>query len=326
MTEYSFRRFERFGIVCIVVVYLLILVGGIVRSTGAGMGCPDWPTCFGRIVPPTKESELPSDYQIRYKEHGYASMKFNVVKTWTEYVNRLLGVTTGLFMIILFLLSFSYKKKDVSIVKLTGLALLLVILEGVLGMLVVKMNLEGGTVTVHFWGSIIIILLLIYMVAKTRKESLIVTEVNNLSKLKPLVLILIALTVVQVILGTQVRQEVERISILLNYSERSTWIERLSPVFYVHRSFSILILVAHCFFVYQIKKSIRDNNILSKMSVVLLGILIIEIIGGIILNYLNVPAIVQPVHMLLGSILMGLQFFILFIINFSSKKVRQATV
>jgi cytochrome c oxidase assembly protein subunit 15 len=153
-----------------------------------------------------------------------------------------------------------------------------------------------------------------------------VTDVNNLSKLKPLVLILIALTVVQVILGTQVRQEVERISILLNYSERSTWIERLSPVFYVHRSFSILILIAHCFFVYQVNKSIKENNILSKMSVVLLGILIIEIMAGIILNYLDVPAFIQPVHMLLGSVLMGLQFFILFIINFSSKKVRQAIV
>jgi cytochrome c oxidase assembly protein subunit 15 len=62
------------------------------------------------------------------------------------------------------------------------------------------------------------------------------------------------------------------------------------------------------------------------MSVVLLGILIIEIMAGIILNYLDVPAFIQPVHMLLGSVLMGLQFFILFIINFSSKKVRQAIV
>src|SRR5688572_26064768 len=89
------RRFRVLASVTVAAVYLLILVGGIVRATGSGMGCPDWPKCFGRWVPPTDESQLPADYQEIYAHRGYGEARFNVAQTWTEYLNRLLGVVIG---------------------------------------------------------------------------------------------------------------------------------------------------------------------------------------------------------------------------------------
>ena len=89
------ENFRRVAFITLAAVYFLIAVGAGVRASGAGMGCPDWPTCFGQWVPPTSESDLPRNYQEIYADLGYADTRFNVVKTWTEYVNRLIGVSIG---------------------------------------------------------------------------------------------------------------------------------------------------------------------------------------------------------------------------------------
>ena len=79
----SLVLFRRMAWITIIAVYVLILVGASVRASGSGMGCPDWPTCFGQWIPPTSEAQLPADYQEIYAARGYAETRFNVVKTWT---------------------------------------------------------------------------------------------------------------------------------------------------------------------------------------------------------------------------------------------------
>src|ERR1700733_13660826 len=126
-TSPSQSRFQKTILITIALLFILILAGAIVRSSGSGMGCPDWPKCFGRYVPPTSVSELPKDYKQKYVAgrlaknqkfaktldvFGYSDLakriredrsilvpeEFNGAKTWTEYVNRLIGVISGIFL------------------------------------------------------------------------------------------------------------------------------------------------------------------------------------------------------------------------------------
>ena len=89
--------FSSLATLTLAAVYFLILVGASVRASGAGMGCPTGRP-VSQWVPPTHESQLPADYQQTYAELGYADTRFNVVKTWTEYLNRLLGVSIGVLI------------------------------------------------------------------------------------------------------------------------------------------------------------------------------------------------------------------------------------
>ena len=94
------NKLLRFAFITLCATYILILMGGIVRATGAGLGCPDWPRCFGLWIPPVNYSQLPPNFD---------PSQFNLIKTWTEYINRLIGVTIGL--LIIYLTWSSYKQR-----------------------------------------------------------------------------------------------------------------------------------------------------------------------------------------------------------------------
>ena len=83
-------------ILCIIWVYLVILAGGSVRASGAGMGCPDWPLCFGQFIPPTSIDDLPPNWTEFLHGASAINPEFNLIHTWTEYINRLFGALLGL--------------------------------------------------------------------------------------------------------------------------------------------------------------------------------------------------------------------------------------
>jgi cytochrome c oxidase assembly protein subunit 15 len=74
-TSASKIRFQKFSLITIVLLFSVILAGAIVRSSGSGMGCPDWPKCFGRYVPPTSSADLPKDYKEKYVEGRMEKIK-----------------------------------------------------------------------------------------------------------------------------------------------------------------------------------------------------------------------------------------------------------
>ncbi|MDO1447547.1 COX15/CtaA family protein [Rhodocytophaga aerolata] len=320
----SHNAFRKMGIVTIVAVYLLILVGGIVRSTGAGMGCPDWPQCFGSWVPPTDVAQLPANYQEIYKDRGYADVEFNVYKTWTEYINRLIGVLIGIFIFLTLLLSVPYLKTDKTVFFLSLVSFILVGFQGWLGSVVVATNLAPWMVTVHMLVAIVLVFLLIYTVARSFTGKITLATIEGKSRINKILYFLLASSVLQIVLGTQVREAIDEIAASLSGNGRDTWIEQLGLGFYIHRSLSSLILAAHLYLLYLLKRNTIKNPVITKYTVALVSIVLLEILAGMGMAYLGIPAFLQPIHLLLAVAAIGIQFVLLLFINYDVVFVKSA--
>ena len=314
-------RFRRLGMLTICAVYFVILVGGIVRASGAGMGCPDWPTCFGQWIPPTAESQLPENYQEIYAERGYKNTQFNPVKTWTEYANRLVGVTIGFLILLTAWASRIYLKADKSIFYLSLTILFLTGFQGWLGSAVVASNLQPFMITLHMLLALFIVALLIYAIAKSQRPYLAQIDSSQIPPLvKTVIVCAMGLTLIQVAMGTQVREAVDFIAHEHKYIDREYWRDSFPIIFYIHRSFSAIILFTNLWIVWKIHHAINNDNLLLRYSYLLLALIITAIIAGITLDRLGVPPIAQPIHLLMANLIFGVQFFIYICLVYSSER------
>jgi heme a synthase len=316
--------FRKLGIATIVTVYLLVLAGGIVRSTGSGMGCPDWPKCFGMLIPPTEASQLPANYQQIYAAKLHGEVEFNVTKTWIEYVNRLLGALTGFVVFGTFLASLTYWKKDKTITILSFLGVVLIGANGALGKYVVDSFLKPGIVTLHMMLAVLVIFVLLYAIARAWSEVIQTEHIEKKPFLNKIVIIVLIASTSQVLLGTQVREAIDRViaSPIFGYN-RETWIEQMGLPFYIHRSYSLLILGLHIYLIWQLKKNIQQQGIIYKFMQALVLIVGVEILSGTIMAYFGVPAYIQPIHLTLAIVSLGIQFVILLLMNFKRISVQK---
>lgn len=303
-------NFQKFGILTIVAVYLLIFVGGVVRSTGSGMGCPDWPKCFGMWVPPTSIDELPLNYQEIYGAKLKGEVIFNPVKTWIEYLNRLLGALIGVFVFVTFLYSTKYWISNRKITLWSALAVLMTGFQGWVGSKVVSSELATYMVSVHMVIAILIVFILIFVLFKSNyyKELINVIPLNGTLNLIWLVFLI---TFIQVLLGTQVREKVDIVAKAIGEASRGTWVENVGLNFLIHRSFSIIVLLLNLYLFLKLRK-LGANTSISNLNNGLLIIIGLEILSGISLNYLGFPAFLQPIHLTLAIIALGLQSLLIF--------------
>jgi cytochrome c oxidase assembly protein subunit 15 len=325
-----------FSKISLVFTFVVIIAGSVVRMTGSGMGCPDWPKCFGYMIPPTDiealtyaegkafskgqmvilndtlwvaqesfiaEPTFNKQHWSNYTKHDYAH--FNPVHTWIEYVNRLATVLFGIPVVILVVLSILYyfKSKD-GITLLLALGTLFMLgFEAWLGKMVVDGNLHEGSITWHMIGSMAIVLLLLLLVYRHRekKEAQVIKPTYSYA-----LWAMLLLTIIQIILGTQVREEIDVIA--RNIDDRSMWIDALSTNFLVHRSFSIVVFLLTIYLVTQNKKFYNIQ------SVQIIGWLIaLEILAGVVLAYAAMPAFAQPIHLWLGIVLFAYVIYALLI-------------
>lgn len=268
----------------LITLYLVILAGGIVRTTGSGLGCPDWPKCFGRWIPPSSVDELPANYKDRYKIAGKAIADFDAKKTWIEYLNRLFGALVGFFILIQ---AFAAKKYGAKIFSFSIFNLVLVGFQGWLGSVVVSTHLKPVIISLHMIFALFLLFNTHWILALL-KESLVPLKLR-----KPIFLFILIAVLIQILIGTQVRQFIDELIHLPSYPARSTWAESQLQnwTFWIHRSFSVVILflTIHLY---------RKERLFSPTLYVLL-----MAITGIILYYFSFPKWAQPAHLLLSFVL-----------------------
>ena len=325
----------------LVFIYLVVIAGSFVRITGAGMGCPDWPKCFGQYIPPTDEKVLPPDYKDIYaskrekkierfanflEKIGFSDVAlkmrndksllieqdFNAKKTWTEYINRLFGVVAGFGVLFIFI-AVLRKYRSRKMVLLATSNLIILMIQAWFGSIVVATNLVPWTITLHLFLALVIIviqLLLVIEVSKTQRIPLIAA-----SKIKSFVWIVLIITFVQLFLGTQVRESIDFL-VKQGYS-RQYWVNHLGLPFFIHRSFSWIVLIGMGYMFWLNKKS-ENLKIISTSFY----ILIIEILTGVLLAYADMPGLVQTAHLLFATVLFGVLFTAA--IRFGKKDVLKA--
>lgn len=306
------NRYQKVALTTVGATIFLIFVGGLVRASGAGLGCPDWPKCFGMWIPPTSPAELPSQFDLS---------QFNVFKTWTEYINRLIGVIIGLLITATFVLSFRYRKTEPAVLYSSGAAFVLVLVQGWLGGQVVMSGLSEWLITLHMLLAMIIMMILIYAVFKASAKDLTVELSSNKNRLLLVVMaILMVSTFVQLIMGTQVREVIDVLKNLSDPPPRETWIGRVGLIDEVHRSFSWVVFIAGGALFY-LSRWWAQSEIIKNIGTAVFGLILLQILTGVGLYYLGLPPVYQVVHLTGIAFLIGFEFLLLLLLINSHEKL-----
>ena len=306
--------------------FLVVLAGSVVRMTGSGMGCPDWPKCFGLLVPPTEEAQVTwtpgahydegrmlvkndtlwvaqtafvaRDFDLErtrgqwqpYLKHDYAT--FNAANTWIEFINRLLGALAGLPAVLLLLAA--ALSRDLRTTLLALLGVLALGFVAWLGKLVVDGNLIPHSITIHMLGALAILCI----------DSVIIQRLRGLtvrwhrSARWGLGVALLA-TLAQILTGTEVRETVDvLLKQGLDRPDLAASLAESQVLYFIHRSGYWVVLLAHSFWMWRMGP-FGHTHVLRARNVVAL-LLLAQLVTGILFAYGAFPAWVQPLHLLLG--------------------------
>ncbi|WP_035600918.1 COX15/CtaA family protein [Haloferula sp. BvORR071] len=312
--------FQKFATAALVAVIVLICVGAIVRVSGAGMGCPDWPKCWGGYVPPSSKEEIDlskldfSKFERAAKRYGrdpstvtpeHVLESFNPVFAWTEYINRLSSTPVGFFTVGTLVLALLRQRRRPLVVAAATLSVLLVGVNAWMGKEVVSSDLKPGVLTVHMALAMLLVLPLSYAAWRGCDEPWRVAgDPVSVRRLRILTGCLLLLIFVEGVLGTQIRELNTHLLKTHPGVGRVEWIGSLerSWEYLVHRSFSWMILAVAIGAWLRTRKSGSAGKIATGALAVVIG----QMVLGLIMARVEIHPAVQVAHLGLSAILLAL--------------------
>jgi cytochrome c oxidase assembly protein subunit 15 len=183
--------FRALTLAALILCAIVVVLGAFVRLTDAGLGCPDWPTCYGHVTP---GSALENRAAI---DAAFPGRPFHYGKALREMTHRYAASTLGLIVVLMTALAWRHRRDRALPVGLTTLLLITVVAQGILGMLTVTWLLKPLIVTLHLLGGMTTLALLWWLWLRPENRA---TDARERS-LRPLAVAGLLVLALQIALG-----------------------------------------------------------------------------------------------------------------------------
>lgn len=323
--------FQKLATGALVSVLILIFVGAIVRVSGSGMGCPDWPMCWGRMIPPTAVEQVDFDklpierFRAKAERMGRdpsaiteesLRAEFNPRHVWTEFVNRLFSLPVGFFSLALCVAAFGQWRRRPSVFVLSFLSLGIVLLNAWMGARVVYSGLQPGVLTAHLALAMALVGLLVFCAWRgTPTPWRIIIRGGKLTQARWAVGLLLVVVVVEGIIGAQVREMTDAMAKFHDNAPRETWMAELEGdwKYLAHRTLAWGVLGVSLW-AWLLSRRHRVGGP-GPVEWTVLGIVLIQMVLGLIMSQIRIFEWVQVAHVGLAAVMLAvlwLWFFGLF--------------
>jgi cytochrome c oxidase assembly protein subunit 15 len=299
---------------------VLIFVGATVRVTGAGMGCPDWPKCWGCWVPPTQLEQVDFaklDIEVFQKKaqrmgrdpnlisEEILRKEFNSRHVWTEFLNRCTSLPIGFFSVATVTAAIFVRRGRRMILSLALASLALVLINAVMGARVVYSGLAPGVLTLHMFLAFLLIisLTLVLWLAKEKSWKQEFAADKNAQWLPIASWILLVVVLFQGIMGSQIREITDELSKHQSIP-RTEWgpVLENTLLYLIHRSFSWVIFFLVGAMVWSLKKNGWKIHHSGKWVT---GLTLAQMVLGVIMSQIHVYGAVQVLHVGLSAIMVS---------------------
>lgn len=298
------------------------------------MGCPDWPKCFDRLVPPTCACQLPPDAETRLnakreeKLEKFAQLldklgmgdkaidlrkdprlrvhePFSPVKAWIEYINRLYGALTGIFTVLMFVSAFQFLRSRPLVFWLSLAGTVLIFFNAWLGSKVVVTNLLPGLVSLHFMLSFAAV---VFIMAALRFEKAINPKLLPGENLYTWIGLAV-LSLLQISLGALVRERVDLLEQYGQLTQENGWLNMaaMGNLFLLHRALSMLVLGVHAWIWWKAFRNKESNRRYMNLLHLIMVLFVVQISTGALNTVYPFPVVARALHILCGSICFGIQ-------------------
>lgn len=295
------------------------------RASGSGMGCPDWPKCWGQYIPPTSKDQIDTSklnlekYKRKRARYGgdpetiteeNVIDEFNPTHTWTEYINRLLSMPIGIgsFVLLAYAQIFFYKKRGL-LLGLSYLSVALVLINAIMGAIVVYTGLSPGVITTHMALAILLLCILVFLTWAGGEQRKLIEFKEKRNLILWVGWLLFILICIEGIMGSQVREMTDEFKKSHGDALRSKWTEELENtwVYLIHRSFSWLILAFTLAYAWLNQRYSKRRLTWVEWTVIMN--VLAQMVMGLILSNIGILPIIQVMHVGLSSVLVATLFY-----------------